>query len=78
MGVMLFKCIVVLYNIICPYKDIIHRYEEVYWHVYQVVVLQVVQRGLCPILINVLLSPIVISLEFSCPIDFIKVFAQIC
>ena len=78
MGMMLFECIVMLDNIISPNKDIIHRNEEVYWHIYQVVMFQVVQRGFCPILINVPLSPVVISLEFSCPIDFIKVFAQVC
>jgi hypothetical protein len=76
--VVLFKCIVVLYNIICPNKHIVHRYEEGDGHVYHVVVLQVVQRGISPILIDILLSPVVISLEFPCPIDVIKVCAKIC
>ena len=78
MGMMLSKCVVVLYYIICPDQDIIHRDEEVDGHVYQVVVLQVVQRGLCTIMSDIVLSSIVICLEFTCPIDFIKVLAQVC
>jgi len=77
MGVMLSKCVVVLYYIICPDQDIIHRDEEVDGHVYQVVVLQVVQRRLCSIVSDIILSPVVIGLEFPCTIDFIKVLAQV-
>ena len=77
MGVVLSKCVVVLYYIICPDQDIIHRDEEVDGHVYQVVVLQVVQRRLCSIVSDIILSPVVIGLEFPCTIDFIKVLAQV-
>ena len=78
MGVMLSKCVVLLYYIICPDQDIIHRDEEVDGHVYQVEVLKVVQRRLCTIVSDIILSPVVIGLKFPCPIDFINVLAQVC
>ena len=78
MGVMLPKCVVVLYYIVGPDQDIIHRDEEVDGHVYQVVVLQVVQRRLCAIVSDIILSTVVKGLESPCPVDFIKVLAQVC